>query len=540
MGKRIIIKGASFSANSIDRVSPSVTYYSVIYSLGNCTASNSATSIAAGSTYQVTITAKSGYTIRSVTVKHNGVTVNPSSGYTYVINNVSGNITVTATATADVVNYTVTYDLVHATASNNATTVTKGSSYSVTLSPASGYVISSATVTHNGSEITPTSGYTFDIPSVSGNILVECVAVAESVNTYKVTYNLTNVTSSNPATSVQAGGSYSFTLTPDSGCVMGSVVVTHNGQTVMPTGSGYTYSISSVSGNIEVTASAAQEQAGTYTITLIISNADKAWQDIIQSNQTDEAVNKHYAQFKQYTAEHYFSTSLTGNYLYQILGSINTSKRFRTEFWSWYHKEGGGYDLFHTEENFDNFKNALKSLWGNLAINDEQQGYLNTFLKAAEEGRKIATRGGVNWGHVAEAFERHLEEHHGFGENGLPQKDKYKDFRDYYPNTDEPHLQKDWVQHLLLSQGKLPGYFGPDTEYAQIKQFSTKGGSLNVININQLVHARVYLLKILSLIQKGEDLIKYSQNLQRQYAMDMNAMDQMGKDLETHIIKELQ
>ena len=276
------------------------------------------------------------------------------------------------------------------------------------------------------------------------------------------------------------------------------------------------------------------------TITLIISNADKAWQDIIQSNQTDEAVNKHYAQFKQYTAEHYFSTSLTGNYLYQILGSINTSKRFRTEFWSWYHKEGGGYDLFHTEENFDNFKNALKSLWGNLAINDEQQGYLNTFLKAAEEGRKIATRGGVNWGHVAEAFERHLEEHHGFGENGLPQKDKYKDFRDYYPNTDEPHLQKDWVQHLLLSQGKLPGYFGPDTEYAQIKQFSTKGGSLNVININQLVHARVYLLKILSLIQKGEDLIKYSQNLQRQYAMDMNAMDQMGKDLETHIIKELQ
>lgn len=182
MGKRLIIKGASFSANSIDRVSPSVTYYSVIYNLGNCTASNSATSIAAGSTYQVTIAPKSGYTISSVTVKHNGVTVNPSSGYTYVINNVSGNITITATATADTTTYTVTYDLVNATASNDTTVVTEGSSYSVTLSPASGYKISSATVTHNGSEVTPTSGYTYDIPSVGGNILVECVAVEDEVS----------------------------------------------------------------------------------------------------------------------------------------------------------------------------------------------------------------------------------------------------------------------------------------------------------------------------------------------------------------------
>lgn len=181
MGKRLIIKGASFITNAIDRITPSTTYYSVIYNLSHCTASNSATSIAAGSTYTVTITANSGYNISSVTVKHNGQTVMPTgSGYSYTINNVSGNITVTATATAVVTNYTVTYDLENATASNNATTVTAGSSYTVTLTPLSGYEISSASVTHNGQTVNPTSGYTYNIPSVSGNILVECVAEEES------------------------------------------------------------------------------------------------------------------------------------------------------------------------------------------------------------------------------------------------------------------------------------------------------------------------------------------------------------------------
>lgn len=184
MGKRLIIKGASFITNAIDRITPSTTYYSVTYNLTHCTASNNTTSIAAGSTYTVTITPQSGYTIQSVTVRHNGMTITPTgSGYTYRINSVSGNITVTATATADepiVTTYTVTYNLSNVTSSNNATTVEAGSSYTVTLTPLSGYEISSASVTHNGQTVNPTSGYTYNIPSVSGNILVECVADEES------------------------------------------------------------------------------------------------------------------------------------------------------------------------------------------------------------------------------------------------------------------------------------------------------------------------------------------------------------------------
>lgn len=256
MGKRLIIKGASFITNAIDRITPATTYYSVTYNLNHCTATNNATSIAAGSTYTVTINPQSGYNISSVTVRHNGQTVMPTgSGYTYRINSVSGNITVTATATAVVTNYTVTYDLENATASNNATTVTAGSSYTVTLSPNSGYTISSATVTHNGMTVMPTgSGYSYTINSVSGNITVECVAVAQIVN-YTVTYNLTNCTSNNNTTVVSQGSNYSFTLSPNSGYAMDSVTVTHNGVAVSPT-SGYSYSISNVQGNIVVTASA--------------------------------------------------------------------------------------------------------------------------------------------------------------------------------------------------------------------------------------------------------------------------------------------
>lgn len=80
--------------------------------------------------------------------------------------------------------YSVTYSLTHCTSSTNATSVEAGSSYTVTLTPQSGYQITSATVTHNGVTVSPTgSGYTYTIGSVSGNISVVCVAEAESTVT---------------------------------------------------------------------------------------------------------------------------------------------------------------------------------------------------------------------------------------------------------------------------------------------------------------------------------------------------------------------
>jgi hypothetical protein len=72
-------------------------YYSVTNNLTQCTNSNSATQAIGGQSYSATITAKSGYELKSVTVTMGGSPVTVSGG---VINiaNVTGNIVITAVA----------------------------------------------------------------------------------------------------------------------------------------------------------------------------------------------------------------------------------------------------------------------------------------------------------------------------------------------------------------------------------------------------------------------------------------------------------
>jgi len=258
MGIRVKIKGADFSFNAID--SSVSTTYSVIRNLLHVVASNNATSVVEGSTYSVTLTPAEGYDMDSVTVMHNGQEVSPSSGYTYTIDNVIGNIIINATAVQhQEVNYSVTYNLTNVMSSTDVSTIAEGSSFVVTLMPRADYVISSISVTHNGMSIMPAgSGFTYRVNSVSGDIVISAIAEAQAVDTFLVTYDLTNCTSDNTTMVVNEGANYSFTLSPDNGYDMDSVVVTHNGNVVTPT-SGYTYSISNVSGDIVVIASATQQ-----------------------------------------------------------------------------------------------------------------------------------------------------------------------------------------------------------------------------------------------------------------------------------------
>ena len=72
-------------------------YYTVTNTLTNCTNNNSATRVAQGSSYSATITANSGYTLKSVTVTMGGQSVAVSGG-TINIANVTGNIVITAVA----------------------------------------------------------------------------------------------------------------------------------------------------------------------------------------------------------------------------------------------------------------------------------------------------------------------------------------------------------------------------------------------------------------------------------------------------------
>lgn len=73
------------------------TYYSVTKNLTNCTISNSATQVIEGESYSATITAKTGYELKSVTVTMGGSPVSVSGG-NISIANVTGNIVITAVA----------------------------------------------------------------------------------------------------------------------------------------------------------------------------------------------------------------------------------------------------------------------------------------------------------------------------------------------------------------------------------------------------------------------------------------------------------
>ena len=77
----------------------------------------------------------------------------------------------------------------------------------------------------------------------------------ETVHTYAVTNNLTNVTTDNTVAEIAEGGSYSATLTIADGYTLKSLVITHNGEDVTDAvyGEGYIL-ITNVSGDIVITA----------------------------------------------------------------------------------------------------------------------------------------------------------------------------------------------------------------------------------------------------------------------------------------------
>jgi hypothetical protein len=72
-------------------------YYTVTNNLTNCTSNNSATKVVQGSAYSATITAKSGYELKSVSATMGGTSVSVSNGKINIAN-VTGNIAITAVA----------------------------------------------------------------------------------------------------------------------------------------------------------------------------------------------------------------------------------------------------------------------------------------------------------------------------------------------------------------------------------------------------------------------------------------------------------
>lgn len=178
---------AALSCGILGDVQP--TTYAITNTLSHCSTSNGATSIQSGGSYSATITADSGYTLAGATVQITmGGTEVTSSVYnngTISIANVTGDVVIRIVAAASSPTlYSVSNSLTGCTTNNNASTIASGASYVATITADSGYTLTGAAVSigMGGADVTDSvySNGAINIPSVTGNVVINISAVAES------------------------------------------------------------------------------------------------------------------------------------------------------------------------------------------------------------------------------------------------------------------------------------------------------------------------------------------------------------------------
>ena len=166
------------------------------------------------------------------------------------------------------VTYNVTNNLTQCTTNNNATTIDSDETYSATLTANAGYHFNTENVVVTCGEFDEQftisqdkQTVTINITDVVGDIYISATATNE-LPQYDITSTLNHATNSNSATTIEQGQNYSATLTCDNHYTFtgGTLVVTHNNQTVTPTlnanGTVATISINNVQGDIVITGNA--------------------------------------------------------------------------------------------------------------------------------------------------------------------------------------------------------------------------------------------------------------------------------------------
>lgn len=146
------------------------------------------------------------------------------------------------------------------TSSVSATSVNDGEPLTCTLTADDGRRLDSVTVSMGGTDIT-SSAYasgTINISSVTGDVAITATT-AEISTSHSITTSLSHVTISNSTASVEKNGSYSATVTPDTGYATPTITVTMGGTDITSSAvSGTRISISSVTGDVAITATAAR------------------------------------------------------------------------------------------------------------------------------------------------------------------------------------------------------------------------------------------------------------------------------------------
>ena len=145
---------------------------------------------------------------------------------------------------------------------NSAGELTAGTTYSITVSPKSGYRITSMTLQHNGTTYTASSDYSLEVQSGAGPIVVTVLDEEIPPQTYTITKSATNATITG-ADSIQQGSSYKATVAAEEGYTVSKSDITvknSQNQDVPFTYKNGRITISKVQDNLTITVTAQQEE----------------------------------------------------------------------------------------------------------------------------------------------------------------------------------------------------------------------------------------------------------------------------------------
>ena len=189
--------------------------------------------------------------------------------------------------------YTVNYHLHNATSSNTTTSIKKGSSYSTTVAPESGYRITKIYCVMNGDDISDSTvnGNNVHIDNVIGEVHVTVYTEATGGSTdtyYTVTYNLNDSVSSNTTTSIKKGSSYHTVITANAGHKITRILCTMSGVNIIDRdGTSGDISIANVSGDITISITT-EATSGTkvYTVTRNVTNCISTGSDTLDTSIT--------------------------------------------------------------------------------------------------------------------------------------------------------------------------------------------------------------------------------------------------------------
>lgn len=233
--------------------SADVKVLSVTNNLVHASSSNGSLSVFYGSTYNAVITPDEGYDLNNVTVTMGGEPVSVAEG-NILIEYVTGDIVVAANATIKQFNISGTYDKI--TNNNSATSSNYGDSYVATLTPDAHYEIGNIVITMGGNNVTADvySDSRINITKVTGDIVITANA---SIIVHNIAKNLSHISLSNAATTINDGDSYSATFAIEEGYVLRTSTITMGGVDITSQSiSNNTITIPNVSGDIVITLSA--------------------------------------------------------------------------------------------------------------------------------------------------------------------------------------------------------------------------------------------------------------------------------------------